>query len=418
MKAWYFSESAYPEAWDKDPVSLRITLPSHHIDRDKAADILNRHLDEWAMCDELGLDIMLNEHHSTATCLTSSCTLPLAILARETKKARLLVLGIPIANRTDPIRVAEEMSYIDLLSRGRVEMGFVKGIPYEIAAANSQPVRMMDRFWEAHDLILKAMSTRDGPFNWEGRYFHYRQVNTWPRPYQEPHPKVWITSGSPSTGVDVAKRQHRVATVLSALNAKLLYRAYRMQIAQMGLPDPGPDRFGYLALVGVGDTQEEGETFVKKVKGYLETTGIVAEPFTNPPGYASVAANVAALKRGHTQGGVGAHFQVTTRNGKQINQATASVAELVDAGVCFAGTPDQVVAQIKSFNDYVGGCGNLLVMLQGGTLDHKDTVKNMRLFSREVLPRIQNLKVAGDQDTDEIERVRETSQREKLVAAQ
>ena len=310
------------------------------------------------------------------------------------------------------------MSYIDLLSRGRVEMGFVKGIPYEIAAANSQPVRMMDRFWEAHDLILKAMSTRDGPFNWEGRYFHYRQVNTWPRPYQEPHPKVWITSGSPSTGVDVARRQHRVATVLSALNARTLFHAYRMQTAKMGLPDPGPDRFGYLALVGVGDTQAEGETFVKKVKGYLETTGIVAEPFTNPPGYASVAANVAALKRGHTQGGVGAHFQVTTRDGKQINQATASVAELVDAGVCFAGTPDQVVAQIKSFNAYVGGCGNLLVMLQGGTLDHKDTVKNLRLFAREVLPRVQNLEVAADARTEEIERARENARRQQLAAAQ
>jgi hypothetical protein len=53
MKAWFFSESAYPDAWDADPVSLRITLPSSHIDRDKAADILNRHLDEWALCDEL-----------------------------------------------------------------------------------------------------------------------------------------------------------------------------------------------------------------------------------------------------------------------------------------------------------------------------------------------------------------------------
>ena len=418
MKAWFFSESAYPDAWDADPVSLRITLPSRHMDRDKAADILNRHLDEWAMCDELGLNIMLNEHHSTATCLTSSCTIPLAILARETKKARLLVLGLPIANRPDPVRVAEEMSYIDLVSRGRVEMGFVKGIPYEIAAANSQPVRMMDRFWEAHDLIIKAMSTRDGPFNWEGRYFHYRQVNTWPRPYQEPHPKVWITSGSPATGIEVARRKHRVCTVLSALNAKNLYHAYRMETARMGLPDPGADRFGYLALVGVGDTQAEGEMFLKKVKGYLETTGIVAEAFTNPPGYASIGANVAALKQGQTKGGVGAHFQVTTRDGRQISQATASVADLIDAGVCFAGTADQVVAQIKNFNDYVGGCGNLLVMLQGGVLTHQETVKNLTLFSRDVLPRIQNLVAAPSHAADEIEATRERTKREGLAAAQ
>ena len=47
-------------------------------------------------------------------------------------------------------------------------MGFVRGIQYEISAVNSKPVNMMDRLWEAHDLIIKAMTTHDGPFNWEG----------------------------------------------------------------------------------------------------------------------------------------------------------------------------------------------------------------------------------------------------------
>src|SRR5580704_7829705 len=47
-------------------------------------------------------------------------------------------------------------------------------------------------FWEAHDLILKAMTSHDGPFNWEGTHFHYRQVNVWPRPWQQPHPPVWM----------------------------------------------------------------------------------------------------------------------------------------------------------------------------------------------------------------------------------
>jgi len=36
---------------------------------------------------------------------------------------------------------------------------------------------MMERFWEAHDLIVKAWTSHDGPFNWEGKYFHHRQVN-------------------------------------------------------------------------------------------------------------------------------------------------------------------------------------------------------------------------------------------------
>ena len=106
-------------------------------------------------------------------------------MARETKKSRLLCLGMPIANRMDAIRVAEEFSMIDVISHGRLEMGFVKGSPYEVGPANSNPSTVGERFCEAHDLILKAMTTHDGPFNWEGEHFHYRQANIWPRPYQQ-----------------------------------------------------------------------------------------------------------------------------------------------------------------------------------------------------------------------------------------
>jgi alkanesulfonate monooxygenase SsuD/methylene tetrahydromethanopterin reductase-like flavin-dependent oxidoreductase (luciferase family) len=45
---------------------------------------------------------------------------------------------------------------------------------------NAYHSKMMERFWEAHDLILKAWTSHDGPFNWEGKYFHHRQVNIWP----------------------------------------------------------------------------------------------------------------------------------------------------------------------------------------------------------------------------------------------
>ena len=78
---------------------------------------------------------------------------------------------MPIGNRFDPVRVAEEYSMIDVISRGRVEMGFVKGVPFEMTPANTNPADLMERFWEAHDLILKAMTTHDGPFNWEGTLF-------------------------------------------------------------------------------------------------------------------------------------------------------------------------------------------------------------------------------------------------------
>ena len=95
MRVWYFSEMAYHPAWEQGLKrgSLRVVLPNSNFDPKIGHGLLNRYLDEFALCDEVGLDIMVNEHHSTATCLTVSVPMALAIIARETKRSRLLSLG-------------------------------------------------------------------------------------------------------------------------------------------------------------------------------------------------------------------------------------------------------------------------------------------------------------------------------------
>jgi alkanesulfonate monooxygenase SsuD/methylene tetrahydromethanopterin reductase-like flavin-dependent oxidoreductase (luciferase family) len=387
MRVWYFSEMAYHPAWEQGLKggSLRVVLPSSNFEPEVGHGLLNRYLDEFALCDEVGLDIMVNEHHSTATCLTVSVPMALAILARETKHSRLLSLGTPIANRPDPVRVAEEMSWLDVLSGGRLEMGLVKGAPYEIAPANSNPANLMRRYWEAHDLILKAMSTTDGPFNWEGEFFHYRNVNIWPGPYQRPTPPVWMTGLSVETGRMAAERGHVVGTLLSLSAAGPMFEAYRKRAHELGWT-AGPDRFAYAAVVGVGATREEGLRRANLAADYVRTSPVVAEAFTNPPGYNSLAANAAMLKAGGKRGGF-----VRDRHGNPVEQTTASIEQLIESGTCFAGTPDDVYAQIKALNDSVGGFGHLLMFGQGGFLDHNDTVANITLFAQEVLPRLREL---------------------------
>ncbi len=170
MQAWHFSETAYhllPPAETYE--SIRVSLPNKNYDPRIGADLYHRYLDEWLLAEDEGLDIMLNEHHQTATCVDPAAPLMLAVLARQSHKARLLILGNPIANRRQPVGVAEEMAMIDVLSRGRLEAGFVRGVPYEISPANSNPVRMLEREYEALDLIVKAWTNHDGPVSFEGR---------------------------------------------------------------------------------------------------------------------------------------------------------------------------------------------------------------------------------------------------------
>ncbi len=226
--------------------SLRVNLPNKVVDPKTAGDLFHRYYDEWKMADELGYNIMVNEHHQTATCMSSTVIVGLSVLARETKNARILVLGYPIGHRPDPLRCAEELATIDVVSRGRLDMGFIKGVPYEFPASNQNPVGVMDRFWEAHDFILKAMTSHDAPFNWEGEYFHYRQVNIWPRPVQQPHPPVWTTTGNKAQARLLGEKGYVMATLGSGYGTRPLYDAYRAgYLAKWKKPAPA-DRVAYL----------------------------------------------------------------------------------------------------------------------------------------------------------------------------
>ncbi len=386
MRIYHFSEQPYPEAWSLDRPTLRVTLPNQLCRPEEAHKLYNRYLDEWAIADEVGLDLMVNEHHQTATCITSSATVVLGILARTTKQARILILGVPIANRNDPVRIAEELSMIDVISGGRLEMGFVKGIPYEITPANSSPLRFMDRFWESHDIIIKAMTTQDGPFNFEGEFFHHRNINIWPRPMQQPHPPVWVTTGSPGNARELGRRGYVLASFLGGFGAtKELHKAYAEGWRAAGRGGEIPvDRLAYLALAATASTDAEARRRAEPIVDYIRTTAQVAPPFKTPPGYFPNEALVRMLR--NKPSNPRAIRPIASPQGKMIQPINASIDELIDIGLLFCGTPDAVVKQIERFTDGIGGLGHLMLMMQGGTLGHADTADNLRLFGNEVLP--------------------------------
>ncbi len=376
MDAWYFTEMPYPhlpppESYPSDRVSLTNAV----FDPEIGADLYNRYLDEYVIADDLGLNLMLNEHHQTPTCLDPAVPLTAAILARETAKGRILVLGNPVANRADPVRIAEEMAMVDCISRGRLDAGFVRGVPYELFASNTNPTQTMERLWDGLELILKAWTTRDGPFNYEGPHWHKRSVNIWPTPYQQPHPPVWTTGSTDGPNIDrVAKRGFNFASFLQPHErVRVLFDRYRA--AALDGPELATRRLGFMPLVAVGETEAEARERAEKLRWFLRSKA--APQFRNPPGYVSVGLNVRALK-GQFAGRTAAIRQESTDF-------------LIDKGVVMAGTPDQVVAQVERFFERTGGFGHLLMMLQAGFLDHEETVRNITLFAREVYPRIRHL---------------------------
>jgi len=385
MRVFYFTEQAYPDAWSAPDQSLRITLPNRHCDPRVAHKLYKRYHDEWVVADKLGYHIMINEHHSTPTCLSVSSNISLAILARITQKARLLALGVPLANRVDPLRVAEELSMIDVISGGRLEMGFVRGVPYEASAAVNSPIRMMDRLWEAHDLILKAMTTHDGPFPFEGEFFNYRNVNVWPRPLQQPHPPVWITASSARSMAATAERGYVAATFLTGYATKPLFDAYRDAWRKKHDGEAPADRLAYLGMCAIGKTEAEARRRAAHCLETIASNTRIAPAFRNPPGYATIADNVRFMKSGSVQ------RPSATKSGRFVNLGAATIDDLIDAGVVFCGTPGQVLEQIGDFHHAVGAFDNLLMMIQCAALSHEETIDSMNLFAEGVMPHLDGL---------------------------
>ncbi|MFT4584222.1 MAG: alkanesulfonate monooxygenase SsuD [Gammaproteobacteria bacterium] len=381
MKTWWFTENCYPHLPDERSYrSIRVSLPNANCDPEIASDLYNRYLDLWCACEEIGLEIMLNEHHQTATCMIPSGPIMLGILARETSTARLLILGNPLPNRSQPVRVAEEMALIDVISKGRLECGFVRSVPYEAAAANILPYRGAERLWEAHDLILKAWTTHDGPFNFEGRWYHHRQVNIWPRPYQQPHPPVWVTMGSAASSVKVAEHKHVGAVFLAGYpQIRDIYDGYRQTYLDTHGRHAPLDRLAYLGLCYVGENEREAAEGAKKLMWYMESNKVPPE-FSNPPGYHSPQVS-AQVMNGITGSGVPTQ--------PKLNEQMA-------VGNMFAGTPDQVFEQIKELWEYSGGFGHMLIMGHAGFLSDEDAVKSMKLYSKEVYPRLKELTANAD----------------------
>jgi alkanesulfonate monooxygenase SsuD/methylene tetrahydromethanopterin reductase-like flavin-dependent oxidoreductase (luciferase family) len=386
MQTWYFSEQSYHPAWAQVEGDVRITAASDAVDPETAHQLLHRYIDEWIAADELGLNIMVNEHHATYTCMSVSCMLTLGILANRTRHARLLALGVPLLNRLDPFRIAEEIAYVDVMSGGRLEVGLIKGSPFELYVSNANPATSGARYWEAHDLIQRALSHQSGPFSWEGQYFDYRYVNVIPRCYQQPHPPMWLTTLSSATAAEAGRRGLVVAITASAPAARKAYPIYRVEY-QKAFDQPAPlDRFAFLGYFGVGKDTETGFERGQKVLSFVEASERSQSVFYNPPGILSPADDAGILRAGKT---TSHRANRVLPDGRPMSMKPVA-SEYVLNNVMFAGSPDDIVDQITSLYDSCGGFGHLLVQM-GGSLTAEETMDSLEILARDVQPRLLEL---------------------------
>jgi alkanesulfonate monooxygenase SsuD/methylene tetrahydromethanopterin reductase-like flavin-dependent oxidoreductase (luciferase family) len=200
MKVFVFDLLAFDRIFDeyKPDRFMPYPLPRAHFDPETAARSYAEHLEVWKEMDRLGYDgVGLNEHHTTPHGLMNSPNMMAAVGAQHTKNLKFLLLGnlLPLHN---PLRIAEELAMADCLSRGRVLAGFARGVPREYKVYDVPMSESRARFEEAYEVILKAWTTET--FSHQGKYWKFNNIAIWPRPYQQPHPPVWVPfTGSKET---------------------------------------------------------------------------------------------------------------------------------------------------------------------------------------------------------------------------
>ena len=192
---FFFTEMGYT-AYPQDEAARlgynNLMYPNEHFSPEKAQELYGMYFDELQYCTEAGFDgVMINEHHNNPLCMMPSVNVIGSVLASRTKQGKIVFLGNVLPIHENPLRIAEEIAMIDILSGGRVVCGFVRGIGQESMATNTNPLYNRERFDEAHNVIVDAW-TKPGPFRHEGKHFHYRVINPWVMPLQKPHPPIWI----------------------------------------------------------------------------------------------------------------------------------------------------------------------------------------------------------------------------------
>ena len=184
---------------------LKYPVGRENYESEVAAKTYENHVEQFQLMEEVGFDgVCLNEHHGSPYSLDNSPNVFLAYVAAKTKRLKLAMAGNLLPLHGHPLRVAEELAMLDNLTRGRIIAGFVRGIPREYLALSIPLREGRPRFEEALDVILKAW-THD-LLNHDGQFYHYKDVDMWPRPYQSPHPPVWVGAIGPEPTRNVAKR--------------------------------------------------------------------------------------------------------------------------------------------------------------------------------------------------------------------
>ena len=311
-----------------------------------------------AAAEELGIDtVWLAELHfqPERSVLASPIVIASAIAARTQRvRVGLAVQVLPLGN---PVRMAEEAATVDHISQGRFDFGVGRsGLTKFYQGYNIPYSESRSRFAEALDIILQGWTQET--FSYEGQYYSFHDVAVTPKPFQQPHPPIYVASASPESFIQAGSRGFPIFVSMQAPLLEQGLEQYRAAWHEAGHPGNGAAHLR--APVYVGETPELARSQPKA--SAMHGVRYAAEELSLTAATEAQAANMRRL-------------------------ANMSYKEVLEKRVIY-GSPDEVADRLGDLKARLGLSGVVLEINYGGQIPQELVLNSIQLLAQEVMPQV------------------------------
>ncbi len=336
------------------------------------ASVFAEHLALGDLAEPLGFDsVFALEHHFTGYAMSPSPTQLLSYIAGRTKRI-ILGTAVIVLPWHDPVRVAEQIALLDILSHGRCVFGFGRGAAtVEYAGFRVPMEEARPRFVEAAKIVVKAL-TQD-VFDWDGEFFKIPPTSIRPRPISHPERRFYASSVSPESAEIMAKLGFGLLVIMQNEWPKAAedIRRYRDITESVG-HTPRPPIIS--TNISVAESREEAN---ERAAQYLARKWDSIDAH-----YHFSDGHLATVKGYEFYGGMAKTYS------KMKDESFRKKATDFYVKIQVVGTPDDCIQQIAELHKLTG-MDHLVGEFGYGGMPHEDAQLNMRMFAERVMPVLQ-----------------------------
>lgn len=325
-------------------------------------------LEQIKLADEMGFDIVWSvEHHFLTE--YSHCSAPevfLSAVAQHTKNIRIGhgVVLLPF-NYNHPIRVAEKVAALDIMSNGRVEFGSGRSTTtIELGGFGVNPEDSREQWEEGLEVVLKAW--KDAPLKHQGKHLTVPEREVWPKPLQKPHPPLWMAGTSPDTFNVAGKKGLGVLCFqLTPDGVALCAKNYRAAIA-LAEPIGGfvNNEFASLAMTLCGHEPDTADMGAEAARWFMQ----------------KIVEILIGLRNSETN----SYAYLKDMIDMAHQPKYASLADIDAHPFVVSGTPERCIQKLEFIQSL--GVDQFICFMQMGRIPHARVMQSIRHYGEQIIP--------------------------------